>query len=477
MYYVKNWKIITNKPGKKMEKQAKSPEQTEDYNFFVSKVDEEALEKEKGALEEIGRRSSIFRRWIGYFKFTGPGWLQSALTLGAATSGSAIMAGAMFGYELIWVVPLGKFFGIIVLAAIGYQVCFTGERPYKVFWEKLHPAMAVFWGINVLLASVIWQFPQYSMGTNVVKDMLDVVHINAYNLIGTIIIVLVFLVISTKICWSYGKGKRKSVLMFERTLKYLVWGLVFALLIVVIKTGIDWSKAFKGLFFLSIPNDYNGIMIILGLLGASIGVNTTFLYPYVILARRWAKEHNKLKDFDLAASMFIPSVIAPSLLLIAVATTGITGEKGLSAIQIAHTFNELGLGLTTSRIIFSAGILGMCVSTMILEMLIAGFVLSEMIGFAPSGWKFKVSTSLANVGILGAFVSLPFWVPVATSAFNLIMTPIAFIAFFVLQNRRDYLGKNINKGVRGYIWNFAMLVAVFINALGMAGYIVNKFFM
>jgi hypothetical protein len=259
-------------------------------------------------------------------------------------------------------------------------------------------------------------------------------------------------------------------------LKYLVWLLVFALLLVVIKTGMGLKDTLKGFFLFKIPLDASGnfdirgLMIIFGLLGASIGVNTTFLYPYVMLARRWVREHNKLKDFDLVASMFIPSVIAPSLLLIAVAVT-LGGTEITRAVDVAKALEPL-VGLTTGRIIFSFGILGMCISTMILEMLLCGFVLAEMLKFKPTGWKFRVTTSLANVGIVGAFMQLPFWVPVATSAFNLIMMPITFICFFILQNRKDYLGDAVNKGFGGYIWNLGMLIAIFINALGTAGYFV-----
>jgi len=435
--------------------------------FFISKKDDEAFEEEKEALREINSRKLIFNRWRGYFKFIGPAWLLSALTLGAATAGSAINAGR-FGYDLLWVVPLGKFFGILCLAAIGYQVCFTGKRPYKVFWEKLHPALAIFWGFNVLLASVIWQFPQYSMGTAVVKDMFSVANIKmpAWIIAGS------FLILATYICWSYGTGRRKYIIRFEHVLKYLVWGLVLALVLVVIKTGINWGATFKGFFFFKIPHDISAVMIILALLGASIGVNTTFLYPYIMLARRWVKEHNGLKNFDLTLSMFIPSIIAPSLLLIVVANSGIVE---VDVIQVAHALEPLA-GLLTARIFLSLGILGMCVSTMILEMLICGFVLSEMFGFEPRGWKFRLTTSIANIGIIGAFLALPFWVPVWTSAFNLIMTPITFICFFILQNRKDYLGENVNRGWKGYLWNLGMLIAIFINALGTAGYIVGRFF-
>jgi hypothetical protein len=39
------------------------------------------LSREKAQLRELDKRGFL-RRWQGYFQLTGPGWLQSALTLG-----------------------------------------------------------------------------------------------------------------------------------------------------------------------------------------------------------------------------------------------------------------------------------------------------------------------------------------------------------------------------------------------------------
>ena len=133
--------------------------------FLINKErDRESLEQEKNFLRGLESNPSILARWRGYLSLTGPGWLQSALTLGAGTTGSLLFAGSMYGYKLLWVQPIGMFFGVIVLAAIGHQAIHTQARPYDVFWKKLHPLLALFWGINTLIAAIIWQFPQYSLG-------------------------------------------------------------------------------------------------------------------------------------------------------------------------------------------------------------------------------------------------------------------------------------------------------------------------
>ncbi len=112
---------------------------------------------------------------------------------------------------------------------------------------------------------------------------------------------------------------------------------------------------------------------------------------------------------------------------------------------------------------------------MTLEMLICGFVLSEMLGFELQKRTFRATTMIANVGILGAFYSLPFWLPVIAGSLNVIMMPVAFICFFILQNRRDYLGDAVNHGVKGMIWNIGIVTAIVIMAVGAVAKIISLF--
>jgi len=408
---------------------------------MVEARDPEALASERKQLREIDSRPHFWQRWKGYWGLSGPGWMQSALTLGAGSAGSAIFAGSVFGYRLLWVPPVAMFLGVMVFAAIGHQVLTTRARPYGVFWKELHPAVALIWGFNVFLASVVWQFPQYSLGTAVFKDIFAVAGLAVPQ--GAIALTL--LVLGTAVCWSYASGSRKAIRRFERILKTMLMLMVLAFLLVVIKTGIDWGE-----------------------LGAAVGVNMTFLYPYTLLARGLGKEHRSLKNFDLGTSMFLPFVLATSFVAIAFANTLHTqGIQVKTAVDAAHALQPL-IGLSLGRIVFSFGILSMCFTTIVIEMLLCGYVLSEMFHFEFSGWRYRLSTMVANIGILGAFYALPFWLPVAVSSFNLVMMPIAYIGFFILQNKRSYLGPDRNQGLKGTLWNIVLMVAILVVAAGAA---------
>jgi hypothetical protein len=229
---------------------------------------------------------------------------------------------------------------------------------------------------------------------------------------------------------------------------------------------VNWPELLKGFFGFHIPSDRQGITIVLGLLGAAVGVNMTFLYPYTLLARGWGREHRGLKNFDLATSMFFPFVLATSLVVMACANTlHVRGIEVQGAVDAAHALEPL-VGLTFGRVIFSFGIFGMCFTTLVIEMVICGFVLSEMFHFECRGWAYRTATMVANIGILGAFYKMPFWLPVLTSSFNLLMMPVAYACFLILQNRRSYLGDEVSRGPKGWFWNALLALAVLFVAAG-----------
>ena len=44
--------------------------------------------------------------------------------------------------------------------------------------------------------------------------------------------------------------------------------------------------------------------------------------------------------------------------------------------------------------------------------------------------------------------------------------PIAYVAFFVLQNKRSYLGDDVNRGLKGAVWNVLLVLAILVVAAG-----------
>jgi hypothetical protein len=48
------------------------------------------------------------------------------------------------------------------------------------------------------------------------------------------------------------------------------------------------------------------------------------------------------------------------------------------------------------------------------------------------------------------------------------MMPLAYIGFFILQNKKSYLGDAVPKGKKGLIWNLLLALAILVVAVGAA---------
>ena len=92
--------------------------------------DADVIEVEKSELASLADKS-IFKRFRWYFSKSGPGWMQSAMTLGGGSAMASLYAGAFMQYKLLWVQPLAMVVGMVMLWAMSYQTLSTGMKPFQ----------------------------------------------------------------------------------------------------------------------------------------------------------------------------------------------------------------------------------------------------------------------------------------------------------------------------------------------------------
>ena len=430
-----------------------------------TRPDPAALAAEREHLAALESRP-LLARTGGYLRLIGPGYLQSAMTLGGGTAASALFAGAIFGYALLWVAPVAMIFGIIMLAAVSYQTLSTGERPFAAMSRYAGPFFAWGWALGALVASIIWHFPQYNLAAGVLVDMGSVAGIDGVPPWTMSLVVLAWAI---ALSFMYG-GSPALIRWYERLLKYMVWGIVLCFGWVVIRTGVDdWGALFKGFIPFQIPaakelpsgETIQGATLVISGLAAAVGINMVFLYPYSLLARGWGREHRRLARFDLWSGMFLPYLLAASLMTIATANTlygeGFVGSR-LAPVDAAKSLGD-AIGVTSGRIIFNIGVLGMALSTITLHMLCSGFVCSELFGWKVGSWKYRLATLLPAVGVLGPvwWGKMAIWLAVPTNIVCGFFLPIAYVGFILLQRNRKYLGDDTPRGSKGAAWLGAMV--------------------
>ena len=75
--------------------------------------------------EELARATEAggWEKYKTFAKLSGPGWLQSAITLGGGSLAGALFLGVIGGYSILWVQLLAMILGVIMLCAISYITC------------------------------------------------------------------------------------------------------------------------------------------------------------------------------------------------------------------------------------------------------------------------------------------------------------------------------------------------------------------
>jgi len=290
---------------------------------------------------------------LTYTRLSGPGWLQSALTLGGGSLASSLFLGVLAGFSLLWLQPFAMILGIIMLSAVGYIAMSTTERPFQAINRHINPVLGWGWALASLTANMVWALPQYSLASGVLQQNLLPNVLGADSSVGDfqgkVIIAVAILVITTLITFTYDSGGW-GIKAYELVLKLVVAGIVacfFGVVVVVWwQGGLDWGAIFAGFIldfskFYQPAEGFNWLLdavpaayrdtwsqlivsdqrdVMASAFATAVGINMTFLLPYSMLRRGWDKNFRGLAMFDLSTGMFIPFVLATSCVIIASAT-------------------------------------------------------------------------------------------------------------------------------------------------------------
>lgn len=530
---------------------------------------EESQPQSERELVESLQDKPFFTRFAGYVKLSGPGWLQSAITLGGGSLSGSLYLGVLAGFGLMWLQPLAMILGIVMLSAIAYVTLSTGKRPFEAINTHVNPVLGWGWAIASLMANLVWCMPQFALGTAAIQQNLMPGILGAESSIdpftSKMLIVGVLLAVAGTVVFFYETGGW-GVKLFEGILKVLVGIIVLCFFGVIVSMtfspeGLAWGEILAGFIpdftmaytpspkfaealaatgefssFWSnmIVSDQQKVMITAA--ATAVGINMTFLLPYSMLKKGWGKQYRELAICDLAMGLFIPFMLATSCVVIASASqfhakvqhdadgnraplaknlvggfNGLLdkrlgqeigkdklkelqakgnedklaaardalpeGDKDMAymlvkrdAFNLANSLKPL-TGSLFAQYIFGVGVLGMAVSTIIILMLINGFVLCEMTGLHDNSTFHRIGCYMAGLtGALGPFIwgsdEAKLWLAVPTSMFGMVLLPVAYFSFFFLMNSRSLLGEHMPKGGQKILWNGLMGLAAALAAFG-----------
>ncbi|WP_372721945.1 divalent metal cation transporter [Novipirellula sp.] len=321
----------------------------------AAETEQIALGNEKvQADRELLRQAQADGKVLGaYIRLSGPGWLQSAITLGGGSLAGSLFLGVLGGYSMLWLQLVAIVLGVVMLSAISYVTLSTGRRPFEAINSEINPALGWGWIVATIMANMIFCMPQFSLCYDALDKNLatlgggDGLGSGAMTKWG--ITIALFLAAGFVVLLNTRQGKAAKV--FDLFLKGLIGMVVICFVgVAVLLFGsgeLEFGTILAGFIpdlgqFMHPAGALQGLVeglspegeafwtqklmgtqrsVMISAIATAVGINMTFLLPYSMLARGWDKPFRGLARFDLSTGMAIPFVLVTSCVVIAAAAS------------------------------------------------------------------------------------------------------------------------------------------------------------
>ncbi len=386
-----------------------------------------------------------------YFKKMGPAWVISAVACGPATLASVSVAGATFGYSLLWVVVLSA-----ILATVSqYLAAKTGILGQRGIIDIVDRQLGRLWGwtltIDALfatwLASVILM-KALAGTTSLITGLSTPFWGIPYAFLFLLLLML-------------GGYKR-----FEIFCKLLVGVVVLCFLLTLAIVNPDVDLILEG-FIPSIPAGIDSAVMMAGIMGGAVHITIIAMHSYTVNARKWTLTEMGLARFDTILSMFFAfGLYSVSIFLAVAAVLHPKGIQVKSALDVAMSLTPL-VG-SYGKAIFLVGLWAAVVSTISPTYLAGAYFLSDKLGWPRDtrDARFRLFIALGcGLSILGPFLKGSFiLLLVLMLALGLCGTPFVLVLIMILLNKRGFAGDNRNTWPMNLLGGFAIVVTTFLAA-------------
>ena len=390
-----------------------------------------------------------------WFRDIGPGVLIAAAFIGPGTVTLCTIAGASFGYSLIWAIILSTF-STIVLQEMSLRIgLVTRMNLAEVIRTSIKSVLLNRFIILLIISSILVGNAAYEAG-NITGASLGISAIfnnQSFNYFPVLIGIIAFIILY--------QGDYKII---EESLIFLVIVMSLSFFITAIITKPDITNLLNGMFKPKINSD--NLIIILGLIGTTVVPYNIFLHSSLV-SEKW-NSINKLKVARLESfiSILLGGIVSLSIIITAASvpnqnvTDVIDLAKGLEPLYGKFAIYFLGLGL------FASGI-----TSSITAPLAAAYVAKSCFGWNDSLKSRRFRLVWFFILLTGVFISMININPIEIIKFaqfsNSLLLPIIAIILLWLINNKNIISSEYNYSYQNVLGVFIVIISIILGSKGL----------
>lgn len=381
----------------------------------------------------------------------GPGFLVAAAFIGPGTVTSCSLAGAQFGYVLIFALIFAIATTLILQEMTGRLSLGSGYDLGQSLREFPKNQVTKILIVILTLSSITFGCAAYEAG-NLVGGALGLEMVSPIS--KKIWVLLISLVAAFVL-------SRKKYRIVEKFLIFLVFFMSLSFLITLILIKPDLLSILKGMIP-SFPD--KSLYLALALVGTTVVPYNLFLHSSTV-KEKWKKKED-LRDVkkDLIASIGLGGLISVSIVVtsaVAFYEKGITLESGA---QMSQQLKPLFGSFT--NLLFGMGLFAAGLSSAITAPYAAAFASSGILGWKEGRNSGKFRAVWMGVIGTGLIVSLfdfnPLSIIVFAQVANGLVLPVASIFLLVVLNNRQKLKSLANTPVQNIVGGLVILLVCFL---------------
>ncbi|RCL20848.1 Mn2+/Fe2+ transporter [Pseudomonas sp. AFG_SD02_1510_Pfu_092] len=233
-------------------------------------------------------------------RLLGPGIIAVLSWLGAGDLITSSVAGANYGYAMMWVLAVSLLLRYLIVNIIArFQLCNNQGMTILQGYAQLHPVFAWFMlGYALLMGHLMNAYMIKGAG----EALAMLLRIDYPLLCSMAVVLAVWMLVG-----------RNIYAMIEGVMKVLLAVMTLAFLALAVMSGPDVAGIVKGTIGFSIPADegvHGALLVAVSVIGAVAGSVANFVHPYVMREKGWVgPQHKRIQRNDLLFAVFVGIVI------------------------------------------------------------------------------------------------------------------------------------------------------------------------